>query len=113
MTPGPSRGPAPPILAPPTALGLLLSRALSSGEAKEEWRSPPRKSIPTEMAAKRKTSGMWGQSPRQLIGRSLRSSSRPSVRAARPDDSPGCACVLMGKGSRPPHPILLDSGILE
>ncbi len=56
-------GPAPSVLPPASALGLLLSRGLSSGRAALRYTAQVRCTIAFRIVWKRKTSGVWGQSP--------------------------------------------------
>jgi hypothetical protein len=56
-------GPAPSVLPPTAALGLLPSRALSSGWASRRYTSESCQTSPFWIARKRKTLGGWGQSP--------------------------------------------------
>ena len=80
--PGPE-GPAPSVLPPTTALGLLLSRALSSGWASRRCTSAAHQTSPFWIARKRKTSGVRGRSPR------VETPLTPSTGRVRP-----AACVL-------------------
>jgi hypothetical protein len=56
-------GPAPSVLPPASALGLLLSRALSSGRVTLRYTNDIRQTRTFRIVSKRKTSGVWGQSP--------------------------------------------------
>ena len=56
-------GPAPSVLPPTTALGLLPSRALSSGWAPPRYTSESCQTTPFWIARRRKTLGVWGRGP--------------------------------------------------
>ena len=56
-------GPAPSVLSPAAALGVLLSRALSSGQAQRRYRKRPDEARPHRDCPK--SEQPWGQSPHQ------------------------------------------------